>query len=162
MLGAHIARRLKYIHLLTHTQTLTHTHKPGLSLTGRIHQHVESQMHIKPPPRGAAPLSPGSAAWRSARRLPLSCGRGNYPSFCVCVRKHRCVWFAFECDAFTGTIFHICFLLWHRASQPTSQVAGVALFFPEAPEQGSEAAAAGRRLREEQSEEGRNSQTAAL
>lgn len=83
MLGAHIARRLKYIHLRTHTHT--QTHNLPLPLTGRIHQHVESQMNIKPPPRGAAPLSPGSAAWRSAHRLPLSCGQGNYPSFCVCM-----------------------------------------------------------------------------
>lgn len=45
------------------------------------------------------------------------------------------------------------------ASLPHRWLAGPV--FPEAPEQGSEAAA-GRRLREEQSEEGRNSQTAAL
>lgn len=127
--------------------TRTHTHKPRLPLppTGRIYQHVESQMNINPPPpppppRGAAPLSPGSAAWHSAHRLPLSCGRGNYPSFCVYVCKRWCVCFAPECDAFTGTIFHICFLLWQQASQPTSQVAGWPVF-PEAPEQGIESAA---------------------
>lgn len=65
----------------------TQTHISLSPLTGRIHQHVESQMNINPP-RGAAPLSPGSAAWRSAHRLLLSCGRGNYPPFCVCV----CLW----------------------------------------------------------------------
>lgn len=72
----------------------------------------------QPPPRGAAPLSPGSAAWHSARCLPLSCGQGNYPSFCVYVCECWCVCFAPACDAFTGTIFHICFLFWQWASQP--------------------------------------------
>lgn len=100
-----------------------HAHKRArlpLPLTGGIHQHVESQMNINPPPslRGAAPLSPGSAAWHSARCLPLSCGQGNYPSFCVYVCERWCVCFAPECDAFAGTIFHICFLFWQRASQP--------------------------------------------
>ncbi|KAK1886909.1 Transcription-associated protein 1 [Dissostichus eleginoides] len=41
----------------------------------------------------------------------------------VCVPECRCVWFALECDAFSGTSFHICFLFWHRASRPSSQVA---------------------------------------
>lgn len=45
MLGAHIACRLKYICLHTDTNT-----RLPLPLTGRIYQHVESQMNINPPP----------------------------------------------------------------------------------------------------------------
>lgn len=127
MQGAHIACRLKYIRLCTHTHTNTQAeppfapHRQDLSACWIPDEHHPSS---SPPPRGAAPLSPGSAAWHSARRLPLSCGQGNYPSFCVYVCKHWCVCFATECDAFTGTIFHICFLFWQQARQPTSQVAG--------------------------------------
>lgn len=85
------------------------------------------------------------------------------PFVCVCVQVLVCTVCTGVCDAFTGTSSHICFLFWQRASQPTSQVAGC-LVYPQAPEQGSAAATveASRRLREEQPEEGRNSQTAAL
>lgn len=88
MLGAQIACRLKYICLHTDTNT-----RLPLRLTGRIYQHVESQMNINPhPPRGAALCSPGSSAWHFARCLLLSCGRGNYPSFlCVCVQALVCM-----------------------------------------------------------------------
>lgn len=44
--------------------------------------------------------------------------RGIILPFCVYVYERWCVCFAPECDAFTGTIFHICFLFWQRASQP--------------------------------------------
>lgn len=88
-----------------------HRRDPSACWIPDEHQHP-------PPPRGAAPLSPGSAAWHSAHCLPLSCGQGNYTSFSVYVCERWCVYFAPECDAFTGTIFHICFLFWQRASQP--------------------------------------------
>lgn len=85
-------------------------------------------------------MSPGSAAWHPARRLPLSCGQGNYPSFCACVcvcaskpaSQRWCVcFFALKCDAFTSTIFHIFFPVLAR-SQPAYLTGGwLALFcFP--------------------------------
>lgn len=138
------------IFICAQTHTNTQAQSPPLPLTGRIHQHVESQMNIKPPPppppppRGAAPLSPGSAAWRSAHRLLLSCGQGNYLPFCACVCASVGVYgFALECDAFTGTSFHICFLFWHGA-KPAYLTGGwlACFFFPEAPEQGSTVAEA--------------------
>ena len=140
MLGAHIACRLKYIHLRIHTHKHTQAHLPSPPYRQDPSACCIPDEHHTPP-RGAAPLSPGSAAWRSAHRLPLSGGQGNYLPCCVRVFKWWWVGFALECDAFTGTSFHICFLFWQQASQPTSQVAGWAVF-PVAPEQGSTAAEA--------------------
>lgn len=67
----------KFFCMQTHTNTQARA--PSLPITNRIHQHVKTQMNIKPSPRGAAPLSPGSTTWHSAHCL-LSCGQGNYPA----------------------------------------------------------------------------------
>lgn len=88
MLGAYIARGLKYIHVFVHTNMHVSL---STSQAGSISM-LNPRWTSTPPLRGAAPLSPGSAAWHSARCLLLSCGQGNYPSFlCVRVRALVCV-----------------------------------------------------------------------
>ena len=161
MLGAHIACRLKYIHLLTHKQTHTHTHTSLVSPSqaGSISM-LNPRWTSNPPPevlllclQVALPgVLPAASRFHVAEGIIL-------PFVCVCastgvyglrssVTPSQVLSFISVFCSGTGP-----------ASLPHRWLAGPV--FPEAPEQGSEAAA-GRRLREEQSEEGRNSQTAAL
>lgn len=76
-----------FIYVHTHTQLVSLSPSQAGSIS------MLNPRWTSNPPRGAAPLSPGSAAWRSAHHLLLSCGQGNYPRFCacVCVCKCRCV-----------------------------------------------------------------------
>lgn len=85
--------------------------------------------------------------------LPFVCACAS-AAVCVCVCS------APECDAFTGTIFHICFLFWQRPSQPPVKQSEVACS-PRGTEQGIKSAA-GRRLWGKQSEERHITQTPAL
>lgn len=104
MLGAYIARGLKYIHVF-------HAHKHArlpLHLTGEIHQHVESQMNINPPPTHTPSevlllclqvVLPGILP--AASRFHVA-GGIILPFVCACASAGVCVRFAPECDAFRG------------------------------------------------------------
>lgn len=129
MLGAHTSLAGSNIFICVRAHT--NTHKPGLPLplTGRIYQHVKSQMNIKPPHpppsevlllclQVALPgILPAASRFHVARGIILPfvcvCASAGVYAFCTEVwRLHKYY------------LSYVFFLFWHRASQSTSQVAG--------------------------------------